>query len=131
MFQLSSPIQMREIATIKDLEANAVDNFCILFAGAEFVIGHETEQHGNEILDAYKTQILSQSLRVEEVEETAEKRLVEANGFRNWTLRQMLMNEKFFLLKFRLKNNQTNLKLIQYALNVDLVIIPQHRLLFL
>lgn len=52
------PIQVRKIASIKNLQADTVDDFCVFLAGSKLVIGHEAEQDCDECLDADQAQIL-------------------------------------------------------------------------
>lgn len=84
------PIQVCEIATIKDLEADAVDNFRVFFARAKFVVWHQTKQCWDKIFDAHKTQVLPEWLWVEEGEKTSQEWLVESDGFIDGTLWEML-----------------------------------------
>ena len=58
---------MREITTVEYFEANAVDDFRVFFATSKLLIRHETEQDGDNILNAYYAQVLSQCLGCEEM----------------------------------------------------------------
>lgn len=62
---------MREIASVENLEANAVDDFRVLFAG-KLVIRHEAQKNCNQVFNGDQAEILSKCFRVEEVEETAQ-----------------------------------------------------------
>jgi hypothetical protein len=66
-----SPVQISEIASVENFEADAINDFSVFFASTELVIRHETEKCGDEIFNANKAQILSERLRVEEGEEAA------------------------------------------------------------
>jgi hypothetical protein len=50
---------MREITAVEDLEAYTVDDFRVFFTTSELLIRHETEQDGNNVLNARYTQVLS------------------------------------------------------------------------
>lgn len=83
---------MRKVASVEYFEANAVDDLRVLFASAEFVVRHEAEQDGDEIFDADQAQVLAERLRVEEVEETAEKWLIKGDSFGHGSQLQVLKN---------------------------------------
>lgn len=63
---------MSEVASIENLQTNAVDDFRVVLSCSEFMIGHQTEKDLNEVLNTADSQVLPESFRIEEIEQTAE-----------------------------------------------------------